>query len=95
MTVLNFLLTDEAVYLLTDTVLSDPDDLSPVTFTTKIHALPHLQALICGTGHAQAIAELGRHREHGAAGARRHPPRSVRANGAPQAFRAPSEGGRR
>jgi hypothetical protein len=57
MTVLNYLLTDEAVYLLTDTLLSDPDDLSPVSFTTKIHALPHLHALICGTGHAQAIAE--------------------------------------
>jgi hypothetical protein len=57
MTVLNYLLTDEAVYLLTDTLLSDPDDLSPVTFTTKIHPLPHLQAVICGTGHAQAIAE--------------------------------------
>jgi hypothetical protein len=57
MTVLNYLLTDEAVYLLTDTLLSDPDDLSPVAFTTKIHALPHLQALICGTGQAQAIAE--------------------------------------
>jgi hypothetical protein len=49
--------TDEAVYVLTDTLLSDPDDLSPVAFTTKIHALPHLQALICGTGHAQAITE--------------------------------------
>jgi hypothetical protein len=35
----------------------DPDHLSPVAFTTKIHPLPHLQALICGTGHAQAIAE--------------------------------------
>lgn len=57
MTVLNFLLTDEAVYLLIDTLLSDPDDLSPVAFSTKIHPLPHLQALICGTGHAQAIAE--------------------------------------
>lgn len=57
MTVLNFLLTDDAVYLLTDTVLSDPDDLSPLTFTTKVHALPHLQAVICGTGHAQLIAE--------------------------------------
>jgi len=57
MTVLNFLLTDEAVYLLTDTVLSDPDDLSPITFTTKIHTLPHLQAVICGTGYAQLIAE--------------------------------------
>jgi hypothetical protein len=57
MTVLNYLLTDEAVYILTDTLLSDPDDLSPVTFTTKIHALPHLQAVVCGTGHAQAITE--------------------------------------
>lgn len=57
MTVLNFLLTDAAVYLLTDTVLSDPEDLSPITFSTKVHALPHLQAVICGTGHAQLIAE--------------------------------------
>jgi len=56
-TLLNFLLTDEAVYVLADTVLSDPDDLSPVSFATKVHALPHLQAVICGTGHAQSIAE--------------------------------------
>jgi hypothetical protein len=56
MTVLNFLLTNEAVYLLTDTVLSDPDDLSPIAFTTKVHPLPHLQAVICGTGHAQMCA---------------------------------------
>jgi hypothetical protein len=57
MTLMNYLLTDEAVYLLTDTLLCDPDDLSPVAFTTKIHALPHLQAMICGTGHAQVIGE--------------------------------------
>ncbi len=57
MTLLNYLLTDEAVYVLADTLLCDPDDLSPVAFATKIHALPHLEALICGTGHAQAIAE--------------------------------------
>lgn len=57
MTALNFLLTDGAVYLLTDTILSDPDDLSPIAFSTKVHALPHLQAVICGTGHAQLIAE--------------------------------------
>jgi hypothetical protein len=57
MTVLNFLLADEAVYVLTDTVVSHPDDLSPVTFTTKVHCLPHLQALICGTGHVQSIIE--------------------------------------
>jgi len=57
MTLLNYLLTDEAVYVLADTLLSDPDDLSPVAFASKIHALPHLEALICGTGHAQAIAE--------------------------------------
>jgi len=57
MTLLNVLLTDEAVYLLTDTVITDPDDLSPITFATKVHPLPHLQALICGTGHVQRIVE--------------------------------------
>lgn len=36
MTVLSYLLTDEAVYLLTDTLLSDPDDLSPIAFASKI-----------------------------------------------------------
>jgi hypothetical protein len=57
MTVLNFLLTDEAVYLLADTILADADDLSPVAFATKIYAVPHIGAAICGTGHARAIAE--------------------------------------
>lgn len=57
MTLLNYLLTDDAVYVLTDTVISDPDDLAPVGFMTKVHPLPHLQALICGTGHVQPIVE--------------------------------------
>lgn len=56
-TVLNFLLTDDAVYVVTDSLLSDADDLSPLAFTTKVYPLPHLQALICGTGHAQRIIE--------------------------------------
>jgi hypothetical protein len=57
MTLLNYLLTDDAVYILADTLLADPGDLSPVAFATKIHALPHLDAVICGTGHAQAIGD--------------------------------------
>jgi hypothetical protein len=56
-TLLNYLLTDDAVYVLTDTVISDPDDLGPLSFSTKAHPLPHLQALICGTGHVQLITE--------------------------------------
>ena len=61
MTLLNYLLTDDAVYVLTDTVISDPDDLAPVGFTTKVYPLPHLQALICGTGHVQPIVEWVAH----------------------------------
>jgi hypothetical protein len=56
-TLLNYLLTDDAVYVLTDTVISDPDDLTPLSFSTKAHPLPHLQTLICGTGHVQLIME--------------------------------------
>ena len=61
MTLLNYLLTDDAVYVMTDTVISDPDDLVPVGFTTKVYPLPHLQALICGTGHVQPIVEWVAH----------------------------------
>jgi hypothetical protein len=57
MTLFNYLLTDEAVYLLTDTVVCDPDDLSAITFTSKVHPFPHLEALVCGTGHVQLIIE--------------------------------------
>jgi hypothetical protein len=57
MTLLNYLLTDDAVYVLADTLLTDSGDLSPVAFATKVHALPHLETVICGTGHAQAIAD--------------------------------------
>ena len=61
MTLLNYLLADDAVYVMTDTVISDPDDLVPVGFTTKVYPLPHLQALICGTGHVQPIVEWVAH----------------------------------
>ena len=50
MTLLNFILAEEAVYLVADTVVSDSMDKSPVSFTTKVYPVPHWDGLICGTG---------------------------------------------
>ena len=55
MTILNFVLDEKGVYLLTDTVASDPDDMEPINFTTKVFPAPHWQGLICGTGILQFI----------------------------------------
>ncbi len=57
MTVLNGIFAEEAVFLMSDTIVSDPIDRSPVLFTTKIFPLPHLQGVICGTGIAQIVVE--------------------------------------
>jgi hypothetical protein len=56
-TILNFVLAEEAVYLVTDTVVSDPVDMSPICFTTKVFPAPHWHGLICGTGIMQFIVE--------------------------------------
>lgn len=48
MTALNFAITDEGIFLATDTLVSR--DGRPLMFTAKVLVLPHLHALITGTG---------------------------------------------
>jgi hypothetical protein len=56
-TILNFVLAEDAVYLVTDTLVSDPVDMGPLFFTAKVFPAPHWQGLICGTGIQQFIVE--------------------------------------
>lgn len=57
MTVLNFLLLDEIVFILSDTLLSDADKVQPLLFTSKVHPVPHWQGLITGTGSSPFILD--------------------------------------
>ena len=57
LTVLNFHLQEDIVCLVTDTIASNSEDMSPVFFTTKVYPTPHWEGLICGTGVSKFIVE--------------------------------------
>src|SRR5438128_1424650 len=57
MSLLNFLLDKQVIYVVCDTLASYSEDLEPRSFTTKVYILPHLEGLICGTGVGQFVAE--------------------------------------
>lgn len=57
MTLVNFILAEEAVFLVADTQVSDPQDMQPITFTNKVYLLPHIHGLMFGTGIASFILE--------------------------------------
>ncbi|WP_295326046.1 hypothetical protein [uncultured Sphingopyxis sp.] len=48
MTALNFAITDEGIFLATDTLVSR--DGRPLMFTAKVLTLPHMHGLVSGTG---------------------------------------------
>ena len=50
MTSLNVMLSNEAVYISIDTLISDPEDMLPVLHTTKLYPVPHWNGVICGPG---------------------------------------------
>lgn len=63
MTALNFAITNEGIFLATDTLVTR--DSRPLMFTAKVLALPHLHGLITGTGsmillQRWSMAVLGR-----------------------------------
>jgi hypothetical protein len=60
MTALNFWIDAENVLLVSDTLVTS-DDFAPAFFTTKIHAVPHWDGVICGTGSLGFILDW--HRE--------------------------------
>lgn len=57
MTILNYAIAERWVCLVMDTVVSDPEDMGPIGFTTKMHPVPHLRGVICGTGIMQFVTE--------------------------------------
>ena len=48
MTALNFAITDDGVFLATDSLVTHEGE--PLRFTTKVLTVPHLDGLICATG---------------------------------------------
>src|SRR5690606_14941893 len=62
MTALNFAITDDGVFLATDSLVTHEGE--PERFTTKVLTVPHLDGLICATGsivlfHRWALEVLG------------------------------------
>lgn len=49
MTVLNFALMEDGVYVVADTLVTT-SDFRAAFFTSKVHPVPHMNGLICGTG---------------------------------------------
>ena len=50
MTVLNVQFQPDLVFIVGDTVVSDPSDMSPAFFMTKVYPVPLWKGVICGTG---------------------------------------------
>jgi hypothetical protein len=57
MTVLHYVLEEQAVYLLTDTVVSDPATMRPLAFTSKVFSPPHWQGVMTGAGICPFVVE--------------------------------------
>lgn len=57
MTALNFILDPECIIVATDALKSDASDKSPMSYCSKVFALPHLDAILVGTGMVTVIQE--------------------------------------
>lgn len=57
MTIMNFILQEDLVGIVTDSVVSHPTDMGPMLFTTKVYPVPHWKGLICGTGIMNVVTE--------------------------------------
>ena len=60
MTVINFALLPDGVFVVADTLVTN-DRFKPSFFTSKVHVLPHLNGLVCGTGNLRFILDWSRH----------------------------------
>ena len=59
MTVLNFALLPDGVFVITDTLVTN-DRFEASFFTSKVHVVPHLNGLVCGTGNLGLILDWSR-----------------------------------
>lgn len=59
MTVINFALAEDGVFVVADTLVTT-EAFQPGFFTSKVHPVPHLNALICGTGSLGFILDWSR-----------------------------------
>ncbi|MDE4099100.1 hypothetical protein, partial [Phaeobacter gallaeciensis] len=55
MTALNWELSDESVMIFSDTLMLSGETHRPLSFTTKVFPLPHLDLCIAGTGVQQLV----------------------------------------
>ncbi|WP_267388702.1 hypothetical protein [Sphingomonas sp. GC_Shp_3] len=60
MTVINFALQPDGVFVVADTLVTN-DRFEPCFFTSKVLTVPHLNALVCGTGNLGFILDWSRH----------------------------------
>jgi hypothetical protein len=60
MTVMNFALAEDGVFVVADTLVTT-ETFQPGFFTSKVHPVPHLNGLICGTGSLGFILAWSRH----------------------------------
>ena len=59
MTVMNFALAEDGVFVVADTLVTT-EAFQPGFFTSKVHPVPHLNGLICGTGSLGFILDWTR-----------------------------------
>lgn len=57
---MNFALLPDGVFVAADTLVTD-QSFKPSFFTSKVHLMPHLNGLICGTGNLNFILDWTRH----------------------------------
>jgi hypothetical protein len=57
MTLLNYIITSEYIFILMDTIALMGENKEPFIYTTKIYPLPHLDMVICGTGVSSFIID--------------------------------------
>ncbi|WP_374597888.1 hypothetical protein [Sphingosinicella sp.] len=60
MTVINFALLPDGVFVVADTLVTN-HMFEPSFFTSKVHVVPHLNALVCGTGDLGFILDWSRY----------------------------------
>ena len=57
---LNFALLPDGVFVIADTLVTN-DKFEASFFTSKVHVVPHLNGLVCGTGNLGLILDWSRH----------------------------------
>ncbi|MEK4451267.1 hypothetical protein [Paenibacillus sp. FSL L8-0506] len=57
MTALNFVFSEQVIFIAMDTLSTSSNDRTPYKFASKIFPLPHLRGVMCGTGNIDLILD--------------------------------------